>query len=60
MFAGTDSRGVGAKFKLIHIGETLTLIDPKKLPDRLRAAGLTSPRVDTTERSLRFRAQRAP
>jgi ubiquinone/menaquinone biosynthesis C-methylase UbiE len=58
VFAGTDSRGVGLKFKLIHIGDTLTLVDPGTLPARLQAAGLTSPEVDTTQRSLRFRARR--
>jgi SAM-dependent methyltransferase len=57
-FAGTDSLGVGRLFKLIHIGDTLAPIDPAGLPARLRRAGLTAPRVDTTERSLRFRAMR--
>ena len=27
-FAGTDSLGTGLVFKLIHIGDTLNLIDP--------------------------------
>ncbi len=58
VFAGTDSRGVGAKFKLIHVGDTLTPLDPATLPARLRAAGLTSVQVDTGGRSLRFRARR--
>lgn len=59
VFAGTDSRGVGVKFKLIHIGDTLTLVDPGTLPARLQAAGLTFPQVDTSERSLGFRARRS-
>jgi ubiquinone/menaquinone biosynthesis C-methylase UbiE len=57
-FAGTDSLGVGRRFKLIHIGDTLTLVDPSELPARLQAAGLVCPRVDVSERSLRFRARR--
>jgi ubiquinone/menaquinone biosynthesis C-methylase UbiE len=58
LFAGTDSLGVGRKFKLIHIGDTLTLVDPAALPARLQVAGLSSPQVDTSERSLRWRARR--
>ncbi|MFZ0043411.1 MAG: class I SAM-dependent methyltransferase [Solirubrobacteraceae bacterium] len=58
VFAGTDSLGVGLKFRLIHIGDTLNLIDPAGLPQRLAAAGLVSIEVDTSERSLRFRARR--
>jgi ubiquinone/menaquinone biosynthesis C-methylase UbiE len=59
IFAGTDSLGVGHKFKLIHIGDTLTLVNPRALPDRLQAAGLSSPQVDTSERSMRWRAHLA-
>ncbi len=59
-FAGTDSLGVGRLFKLIHIGDTLAPIDPAALPGRLEQAGLTAPQVQTTERSLRFRATRPP
>jgi ubiquinone/menaquinone biosynthesis C-methylase UbiE len=59
IFAGTDSLGVGRKFKLIHVGDTLTLVDPRALPARLEAAGLSSPQVDTSERSMRWRALRA-
>jgi len=59
IFAGTDSLGVGRKFKLIHIGDTLTLVDPHALPARLQDAGLSSPQVDTSERSMRWRAHRA-
>ena len=38
IFAGTDSLGVGRTFKLIHLGDTLALIDPVQLPRRLQAA----------------------
>jgi ubiquinone/menaquinone biosynthesis C-methylase UbiE len=57
-FAGTDSQGVGWLFKLIHVGDTLNLVDPARLPERLTAAGLAEPKVDLRGRSLRFRAHR--
>ena len=55
-FAGTDSIGSGAVFKLIHIGDTLLPIDPAQLPGRLRAAGLDQAEVDRANGSFRFRA----
>ena len=58
-FAGTDSVGTGAVFKLIHIGDTLLPIDPATLPDRLLAAGLAAPQVRRADGTFRFRA-RAP
>jgi SAM-dependent methyltransferase len=57
-FAGTDSRGVGWLFKLIHVGDTLNLVDLATLSGRLEAAGLAEPQVETGGRSLRFRAHR--
>jgi SAM-dependent methyltransferase len=57
-FAGTDSLGTGTMFKLIHIGDTMQLVDPDGLPARLVAAGLEQPRVDLVERSFRFRARK--
>jgi ubiquinone/menaquinone biosynthesis C-methylase UbiE len=59
-FAGTDSVGTGALFKLIHIGDTLVPIDPDELPSRLVAVGLEQPRVERVERSYRFRARKPP
>ena len=43
-FAGTDSLGNGLVFKLIHVGDTLNLIDPETLPRRLEAAGMVRAR----------------
>jgi ubiquinone/menaquinone biosynthesis C-methylase UbiE len=57
-FAGTDSVGTGALFKLIHVGDTLNLIDPDRLPDRLNAAGLVDATVERGGRSMRFRARK--
>ncbi len=56
MFAGTDSIGNGLLFKMIHVGDTLNLIDPDELPGRLEAAGLRRVEVERGERSMRFRA----
>jgi SAM-dependent methyltransferase len=55
-FAGTDSTGVGPLFKLIHVGDTLNLLDPGTLPRRLNQAGLVDPVVEQGGRSFRFRA----
>jgi ubiquinone/menaquinone biosynthesis C-methylase UbiE len=57
-FAGTDSVGTGALFKLIHIGDTMVLLDPARLPERLRAAGFSDPVVERRDGSFRFRAHR--
>lgn len=57
-FAGTDSLGHGLLFKAIHIGDTLVPVGPDDLPDRLTRAGLRDVRVDTSSRSLRFRARK--
>jgi ubiquinone/menaquinone biosynthesis C-methylase UbiE len=59
-FAGTDSLGKGALFKLIHVGDTLVPVDPDVLPERLQAAGFSDVRVSTSDRSLRFSARKRP
>jgi len=59
-FAGTDSIGRGVFFKLIHIGDTLVLVDPDALPGRLERAGFEDVRVSTSDRSLRFSARKPP
>jgi ubiquinone/menaquinone biosynthesis C-methylase UbiE len=58
IFAGTDSLGRGVFFKLIHIGDTLVLVDPDGLPGRLERAGFVDVRVSTSDRSLRFSARK--
>ena len=55
-FAGTDSTGVGPLFKLIHVGDTLNLVDPDTLPERLQEAGLVDAVAGRGGRSFRFRA----
>lgn len=39
-----------------YLFDTMTLVDPATLPDRLRRAGFTDPGVDAAEHQLRFRA----
>jgi ubiquinone/menaquinone biosynthesis C-methylase UbiE len=58
MFAGTDTVGAGRLFKAIHVGDTLELIDPERLPHRLERVGFQEIRVDRGGRSMRFRARK--
>jgi SAM-dependent methyltransferase len=55
-FAGTDSIGTGALFKLIHVGDILRPIDPDSMPARLSHAGLADATISRGGRSFRFRA----
>ena len=57
-FAGTDSVGGSLRFKLLHVGDTLTLIAPDGFPERLTRAGLSEPAVEVKGGRMRFRAQR--
>lgn len=57
VFAGTDSVGTGAFFRLIHVGDIRVTIDPGGLPARLEAAGLVAPEVRRSNRSFRFLAR---
>jgi ubiquinone/menaquinone biosynthesis C-methylase UbiE len=56
-FAGTDSVGTGAVFRLIHVGDRLLALEPGSLPARLRAAGLQEPEVEQRGGTFRFRAR---
>ncbi|MGH3841882.1 MAG: class I SAM-dependent methyltransferase [Pseudonocardiaceae bacterium] len=56
-FAGSDSR-LSLLFRILHIGDTMVVVDPGTLPDRLRRAGLTDPQIELSDRSLRFQALR--
>jgi SAM-dependent methyltransferase len=58
-FAGSDSR-LSLRFRLLHVADTMVVVDPATLPDRLCAAGLVDAEVQTGDRSLRFRAVRRP
>ncbi|HEY7789237.1 MAG TPA: class I SAM-dependent methyltransferase [Vicinamibacterales bacterium] len=60
VFAGTDSL-YSRVFGLLHIADTMVLVDPAGLPHRLEQAGFIDPQVDVnpTGRRFRFRARRA-
>ena len=53
--AGSDSRW-GPLFALAHLGDTLQLVDPVRLPERLRAAGFVDAATDLRRSAFRFRA----
>jgi ubiquinone/menaquinone biosynthesis C-methylase UbiE len=59
IFAGTDSV-TGFLFRTIHLGDTLTPVDPAELPQRLKAAGFAEISVERRTRNFRFRARRSP
>ncbi len=57
IFAGRDSRP-DLRFRLIHLFDTMVIVDPATFPDRLRRAGFSEVSVDATESAFRFRAIR--
>ncbi|MGH3504102.1 MAG: class I SAM-dependent methyltransferase [Nocardioidaceae bacterium] len=58
VFAGSDSQP-SLKFKLIHLFDTMVVIDPATLPRRLTDAGFAEVRVDTSANGVRFAATKA-
>lgn len=59
VFAGTDSLD-GRLFRLLHVLDTLVVVDPHSFPDRLRNAGFEHVRVDVNPYAFRFRARKPP
>jgi SAM-dependent methyltransferase len=57
IFVGSDSRW-SLRMWLYHLADTLVPIDPKQLPDRLRAAGFEEVNVEALGGRFRFRARR--
>lgn len=56
VFAGSDSQ-LSTRFRLIHIGDTMVVLDPDTLPDRLAAAGFTGIQVSCVPgKAVKFRA----
>ena len=55
-FAGTDTLGSGWLFRLIHVGDTLNLVDPDGLAGRLERVGLAVREGRRGGRSFRWRA----
>jgi hypothetical protein len=44
--------------RLIHIGDTMTLVNPETFESRLKSAGFADISIDTTKERFRFRARR--
>jgi SAM-dependent methyltransferase len=57
VFAGTDSV-YSLGFRLIHLWDTMVVIDPDTFGARLEAAGFTQVSVEKVERAFRFVAHR--
>lgn len=57
VLAGSDGL-LTPRLRLIHLFDTLVVVDPSTLPDRLRAAGLEGPDVVTAGDRLSFSARR--
>lgn len=57
VLAGSDGL-LTPRLRLIHLFDTLVVVDPSTLPDRLRAAGLEDPDVVTAGDRLSFSARR--
>jgi SAM-dependent methyltransferase len=57
VFAGSDSRwSVG--FHLIHLRDTMVIVEPETFAARLEAAGFTDVSVKVAKQAFRFRARR--
>ena len=57
VFAGVDSR-YSRGFGLLHLFDTMVLVDPRTFPRRLEAAGFTEVEVAANEYAFRFRGRR--
>jgi ubiquinone/menaquinone biosynthesis C-methylase UbiE len=58
VFVGIDSLP-SLRFRLAHLNDTMTLVDPDGLPARLTAAGFTDVQVEQTPGRFRFTARTA-
>lgn len=56
-FAGTDSLG-SLLMRIIHLGDTMVLVDPATLPSRLESAGFRNVGVEVGTGRFRFLARR--
>lgn len=57
ILAGVDSLP-SLLMRVFHIGDTMVLVDPGRLPDRLRSAGFADVRVEAGAGRFRFSARR--
>lgn len=58
VFVGFDAVA-GSMFRLLHVFDTMVVIDPSTFPMRLASAGFTDIAIDVRARGFRFRARRA-
>jgi SAM-dependent methyltransferase len=58
IFVGTDSLD-SRLLRLVHLFDTLVVVDPATFPDRLRAAGFQDVAVDVNPYAFRFRAHKS-
>ncbi len=58
VFAGADSR-YSRTFGLLHLFDTMVVVDPETFPERLKAAGFEDVHVDVVPGAFRFRARKA-
>jgi hypothetical protein len=57
-FAGTDSL-YSRSFRMLHLCDTMVIVDPATLPSRLRSAGFDDVHVDVMKPyAFRFRARK--
>jgi SAM-dependent methyltransferase len=57
-FLGTDSR-MSLRMKLFHCFDTMVIVDPATLPQRLRRAGFANEQIELSDGAFRFRATRS-
>ena len=57
IFAGVDSLS-SRGFRLLHLFDTMVVVDPNSFPKRLEAAGFVDVQVDLNPYAFRFRARR--
>jgi ubiquinone/menaquinone biosynthesis C-methylase UbiE len=57
VFAGCDSL-LNLRFRLLHLGDTMVVVDPRALPDRLHRVGFEAVEIRVGGRSFRFRARK--
>ena len=55
-FVGSDSR-TSLVFRLVHVADTMVLVDPDTFADRLAASGFEQIRVDAARHAFRFSAR---
>ena len=57
VFLGTDSL-YSWSFRLLHLFDTMVVVDPQIFPDRLRSAGFVDVEVSLGDTAFRFRARK--